>query len=132
MGNYAIIKDGIVINIIVWDGEAEMGLADDEQTVLVPEGAIPHIGYGYKDGVFEAPPVPDEDIVQANTWFKARLTTEANQQIAMLTDATDPDIMGDDINPEDVTNLKLWKAYRVQLSRVTDMLHPVWPVAPNA
>ena len=59
----------------------------------------------------------------------ARVST--NHQISVLTDATDPDIMGNDINSEDVTNLKLWKAYRVQLSRITDMLNTVWPVKPE-
>lgn len=78
------------------------------------------------------PEAVDKLIEEKNSQLKIKLTTEANHQISVLTDATDPDIMGDDINPEDVTNLKLWKAYRVQLSRVTDMLNPVWPKQPNA
>lgn len=130
--NYAIIKNGIVINLILWDGEVDIGLADDEQAVLVPEGVIAYIGYGYKDGVFESPSIPSEDVIEANTRLKATLMSQATDMINVLTDATDPDIMGDDINPEDVTNLKLWKAYRVQLSRITDMLNPVWPKQPNA
>ena len=77
-------------------------------------------------------PIPDETIIQQNTSKKSALMAEASEKISILTDATDPDIIGDDINPEDVTNLKLWKAYRVQLSRVTDMLNPVWPKQPNA
>lgn len=74
----------------------------------------------------------DEATSGANTEEKIRRNAEASHWVSVLTDATDPDIMGDDINPEDVTNLKLWKAYRVQLSRVTDMLNPVWPKQPNA
>lgn len=131
MGNYAIIKNGIVTNVIVWDGEAEIGLADGEETVLIPDGAVPHIGYGYKDGVFEAPAITDEEMTLVNTRFKASLTAEANQRIAVLTDATDPEVMGEDIDPADVALLTKWKAYRVKLSKVTDMLNPVWPVKPE-
>lgn len=73
----------------------------------------------------------DDQTRAANTKIKTELTEEANLQIAILTDATDPDIMGDDIDQVDVANLKLWKAYRVKLSRVTDMLNPVWPAKPE-
>lgn len=68
---------------------------------------------------------------EGNVKLKAKLTSEANHQIATLTDATDPDIMGDDIVPEDVELLKQWKAYRVKLNRIVDMLNPVWPAKPE-
>lgn len=129
--NYAIIKNGIVTNVIIWDGEVDIGLADDEQAVLVPDGVIAYIGHGYKDGIFESPAIPDEDVVEANTRFKATLMAQATEMISVLTDATDPDIMGDDIDPADAALLTKWKAYRVKLSKVTDMLNPVWPAKPE-
>lgn len=130
--NYAVIKDGLILNVIIWDGVAELGYPEDIELVKVPDDVPIYIGGEYKDGQFIIPPIPDEDIIKANTNYKASLMAQATEMISILTDATDPDIMGDDINPEDVTNLKLWKAYRVQLPRVTDMLNPVWPKQPNA
>ncbi|XAO54174.1 tail fiber assembly protein Tfa [Yersinia phage vB_YenM_P744] len=66
-----------------------------------------------------------------NKKLKEDLMDEASQCIDTLLDATDPDIMGDDINPDDVTLLKIWKQYRVLLSRV-DINNPNWPNLPSA
>lgn len=78
-----------------------------------------------------SPPPSDVQVKASNVALKSQYLKEANDQIDILTDATDPDIMGEDINPVDVTMLKLWKKYRVELSRVTDMLNPVWPTLPQ-
>lgn len=50
---YAIVQDGVVVNIILWDGETEW---------TPPEGTTVHacpdevgIGWGYVDGVWTAP-----------------------------------------------------------------------------
>lgn len=73
----------------------------------------------------------DEATIAANTAEKIYRNDEASHQILVLTDATDPDIMGGDVNPEDVELLKQWKAYRVKLNRIVDMLNPVWPAKPE-
>lgn len=79
----------------------------------------------------DLPPISDESKVILNTQLKNKYMAEANHQVDVLTDATDPDIMGEDISPDDVLLLKAWKKYRVELSRVTEMLNPVWPTKPN-
>lgn len=84
-------------------------------------------GWQYDGSKFLPPPDTTE---QDNRIKHSQLMSEATQHILLLTDATDPDIMGDDINPGDIELLKQWKAYRVKLSRVTDMLNPVWPDQP--
>jgi hypothetical protein len=73
-----------------------------------------------------------EDLVAQATTTRAILMAEAADAISLLTDATDPDVMGDDIRPEDVALLKAWKAYRVQLSRIKpdDAPNITWPVKP--
>ena len=49
--NYAVIdKNGIVLNIIVWDGEAEFRLPESQKLVVATSEA--RIGGSYKDGVF--------------------------------------------------------------------------------
>jgi hypothetical protein len=46
--NYAHIKDGKVINTIIWDGELELPYANE--LVLLPENV--GIGWDYIDGQF--------------------------------------------------------------------------------
>ncbi len=73
-----------------------------------------------------------EMLVGEATAKRSSLIAEASEAISLLTDATDPDIMGDDIRPEDVALLKAWKAYRVQLSRIKpdDAPNITWPTKP--
>lgn len=68
---YALIKDGNVQNIILWDGEGEYDLEDEvEMRELHPEACI---GWSYADGVWsppppaeeEPPPAEDPEVVQA-------------------------------------------------------------------
>ena len=95
--------------------------------VECPEDVVS--GWTYSGSQFNPPPDTTE---LDNLMLQSNLMAEANHHISVLTDATDPDIMGDDIDPNDVALLKAWKLYRVQLSKVTDMLNPVWPTKPNA
>lgn len=53
---YAVITDGIVTSIIVWDGVASLG-ENDMELVLVTDECI--VGSTYSDGVFNLPPVPE-------------------------------------------------------------------------
>lgn len=61
MGRYAVIKDGIVNNIVIWDGKSEWNPGPDHQVVCV-EGILCSAGYTYECGEFkEAPPVGNEE-----------------------------------------------------------------------
>lgn len=75
----------------------------------------------------------DFNVAQAAQKKKALLST-AEMEISWLQDAVDPDVMGDDIRPEDVALLKAWRAYRVALNRIDVNLAPdiVWPEPPSA
>jgi hypothetical protein len=57
MANYAVVKDGVVENIIVWDGVAEFSVPNSE---LIEATSDSRIGGTY-DGAFHyvAPPVPE-------------------------------------------------------------------------
>ena len=52
--NFAIVINGVVENIIVWDGQSLYELSND--AVEIPEGETAWIGLGYSEGVFEQPP----------------------------------------------------------------------------
>lgn len=55
---YAIIKNGIVINVVVWDGNTETWQPPEGATaVVVPDGQIAYIGFEYENGVFAQPPI---------------------------------------------------------------------------
>tara|TARA_R100001530_G_scaffold122111_1_gene89646 strand:+ start:252 stop:530 length:279 start_codon:yes stop_codon:yes gene_type:complete len=68
MANYAVVKDGVVENIIVWDGVAEFSVPNSE---LIEATADTRIGGTY-DGAFHyvEPPVPEptaEQVAAAET-----------------------------------------------------------------
>lgn len=78
------------------------------------------------------PPPDEQSIEQINREKYSSEYNYATGMIGLLTDATDPLVMGDDILPEDVELLQAWKKYRVELSRMTDFINPMWPNKPNA
>jgi hypothetical protein len=56
--NYAIIDNtGLVVNVILWDGESEWQPPEGYQAVELTDGA--GIGWTYADGVFTPPAIPD-------------------------------------------------------------------------
>lgn len=65
MGSYALVKNGIVINVIAWDGvefdkQAGTGWSAPAGVTAIKVGSneIPSIGLGYSEGVFECPATP--------------------------------------------------------------------------
>ena len=141
MARQALIKNGEVFNLVLWDGpnlenpELDPDWGSDVEAVELDDDSPVGIGWTYVEGKFIAPPLPEptpEDILAQNTQLYTSLNRTASNRISILTDATDPDIMGDDINPDDVVLLKEWKKYRVLLSRVDlTVKEPDWPVAPE-
>lgn len=58
--SYAVIENGMVVNVIVWDGEAEFTVPDNHQLINISDiSDQPGIGWVYSDGVFTAPPTPE-------------------------------------------------------------------------
>ena len=57
MANYAVVKDGVVENMIVWDGVTEFSIPDSE---LIEATEDTRIGGTY-DGTFHyvEPPIPE-------------------------------------------------------------------------
>ena len=58
----ALLKDGVVFNIIVGSSAEEMAtLFNCEAIEVTPETLQAHIGYGFANGVFDSPPPPPPD-----------------------------------------------------------------------
>lgn len=54
MMNYALIKNGIVENVVVWDGDGDIF---SEYEVVEIDGVQAGIGWGYDNGEFIEPEV---------------------------------------------------------------------------
>lgn len=123
IGSYALVKDSVVLNVIVWAGPEDSPMQFDEGVVAIEvkdgESAAP--GYSYLNGEFKAPDPTKEEIEQAalakmasNIMQKKYLLDEASQKVSILQDAVDLEMATDD----EAAALPLWKKYRVLLSRV--------------
>lgn len=133
---YALVENGTVVNIILWDGIADYSPPDGQTVVQIPDGVSANIGYAYDGSAFIAPPAPPppvltpDQIRTINAAQQSALNAVATNKIAIYTDATDPDIV-DTVDPADTASLKAWKQYRVALNKV-DLTQesPAWPSPP--
>lgn len=49
--SYAVIENGMVVNVIVWDGEAEFTVPDNQQLIDISDiSEHPGIGWGIQTG----------------------------------------------------------------------------------
>lgn len=120
MGAYALVKDGAVINTVLWDG-VDIFFPGDVLAIELGEGSQVSIGYLYKDGKFSPPPLTEGQIeeikrqaISQNTALKAEFMRQASSAIAPLQDAVDFDMATD----EEVSLLKKWKLYRIAINRI--------------
>ncbi|ENH3197277.1 tail fiber assembly protein [Enterobacter roggenkampii] len=138
MGNYALVKDGQVINTIIWDGpqEAPIEFGGGIIAIEITSNEVASIGYSYSEGKFIAPPLTEEEKAQikdaaqqSNLSSKGYLMKEASQRISVLQDAVDLDMATED----EAAALALWKKYRVLLSRVDSNTAKEinWPEKPS-
>ena len=78
--SYAVIENGMVVNVIVWDGEAEFTVPDNQQLIDISDiSEHPGIGWGYSDGVFTAllPPERSHDELVADAEQKKQSLIDA-------------------------------------------------------
>ncbi|MGD9424020.1 tail fiber assembly protein [Pantoea sp. NSTU24] len=137
---YALVKDGVVINTILWDNEDQpdfdYGKSSGVEAVEVAEGTAVDIGYLYSKGKLSAPPLTEEQKAEIesrqisdNLSLKEFLVSEATQRRDILQDAVDMDEATD----EETTALPLWKKYRLLLSRIDANIagEIQWPDKPS-
>lgn len=144
MSKYALVKDGTVENVILWDGVPYAPATDEAPATgwNPPDGytALPleddssvGPGWTYDGTTFTALPVvvpvlsPDE-ILTSNTATRDALLAQATSAIAPLQDAVDLDMATD----AETALLKQWKQYRVAVNRVDlTQQNPTWPASPQ-
>lgn len=144
MSNYALIENGIVTNIVVWDGAPFTPATDSQDAagwsppagtdaILLHDGDVPVIGLGYSNGTFEQPTAPPvvlpsaADILASNTATRDILLSAASVAIAPLQMAVS---LGEATDAE-TASAKAWVAYAraVKLIDLTQST-PTWPSLP--
>jgi hypothetical protein len=60
--NYAIVENGVVTNVVDWDGITPWVPPAGSTAVIIPDGSYAGIGSSYSNGVFGEPPQPPTGI----------------------------------------------------------------------
>lgn len=136
MNRWALIDSitNIVLNVIVWDGEAQF---DPPPETYLIESDTASVGWTYENGQFKAPdpePPTDAEILasqsnklQQATQLASSQKTALTNRVGTLNDAIELEMA----TPEEIaelpartTQLTAWKKYAVLLGRVTSQ--PGW------
>ncbi|BFT63292.1 tail fiber assembly protein [Pseudomonas moorei] len=131
MGIYAEVRDGVVVNTVVWDGNIyNWSPPEGSEAVALEEGSDVSIGYLYDGANFTPPPKPaptPAEILMTNTAAKDAMLAVATLAIAPLQDAVDLD----EATAEETALLKKWKQYRIAVNRIDlTIASPPWPAQP--
>ncbi|EHP7413747.1 tail fiber assembly protein [Salmonella enterica] len=133
--SYAVIENGVVVNTIVYDGEAELDIFDNQQLVHIgdKEAVSPGIGWSYSNGEFTAPPEPErqhEDLVAEAEQIKQSLIDSALASIDLIQLKLRA---GRKLTPEETTRLNAVLDYTDAVTAVdTDAAPNIdWPEFPT-
>lgn len=130
MANYAVIENGKVVNVIVWDGVA--GLGDGDQMIIETVDGC-GIGWTYAGGEFIPPPVadqgPSELIASADAEKQNRLSYATNKIVVWQTKL----LMGRTLTDSESEKLNAWMDYIDAVQAIDTSTAPdiEWPVAPE-
>lgn len=134
--SYAVIENGVVVNTIVYDGEAELNISDNQQLVSINDAVTvsPGIGWLYSDGEFIAPPEPErqhEDLVAEAEQIKQLKIDSALASIDLIQLKLRA---GRKLTPEETTQLNAVLDYIDAVTAVdTDAAPNIdWPEFPAA
>lgn len=126
--NYALIKNGVIENVVVWDGEADIF---PDYIAISIDGVGAGIGWSYDGKVFTPPPEPEmtheENIEQAEL-VKAGLLASARTTISIW----QSELLLGTISNEDKTSLIEWLAYIKAVEAIDTSTAPEinWPISP--
>lgn len=130
MANYAVIENGMVVNVIVWDGVA--GLGDGDQMIIETVDGC-GIGWTYAGGEFIPPPVADQDpaelIANADAEKQNRLSYATNKIVVWQTKL----LMGRTLTDSESAKLNAWMDYIDAVQAIDTSTAPdiEWPVSPE-
>lgn len=129
--NYAVIINGVVANVVVWDGKSEWIPPEGETVPLADNGGI---GWSYSDGRFSPPPEPErthDELVEEADAQKSALISQANE---FMNSKQWPGKAGiGRLNGDELAKYNLWLDYLDALEAVDTSSAPDinWPVPPE-
>ncbi|CZW83554.1 MULTISPECIES: tail fiber assembly protein [Enterobacter] len=130
MSIYALIKDGQVVNTVVWDGEGN--IFEGYETVNI-DGLGVGIGWSYDGKEFKAPPEPEpthEELVEQAENQKQSLINDANNYID--SNQWPSKLALGRLSDEDKQSFNEWLDYMDALEAVDTSTAPdiTWPEIP--
>jgi len=130
MGNFALIKDGQVINTVVWDGD-EIDFGEGVTSVELPADTQVEVGYSYTDGAFVAPAAPVMTQVELVSEAEKQ-KTQTLQSINDISQMWQTQLALGIITDDDKATLTLWMKYAQEVDAVDTSTAPdiVWPTEP--
>ncbi|KAF6661246.1 tail fiber assembly protein [Enterobacteriaceae bacterium EKM102V] len=136
MSGYALVKDGMVINTVVWDGETTVDFGEKVTAVIIPDENPAAPGYSYVKGVFAAPPPAAEDLAEKkqqaledNIALKSMLISQATTAITVWQTKL---LVGRKLTDGESKSLNAWLDY-IDLLNAIDANTPEaikWPDKP--
>jgi hypothetical protein len=79
---YAIVENGVVSNVVQWDGDASIWQAPEGAAAIALSGdSVVGIGYAYDGEKFDAPPGAPETLAQAQASQIAEISTACQSAI---------------------------------------------------
>lgn len=88
---YALVKDGVVVNTVIWDGETEVKWEENIIAHKMPDNQVVGIGYLYQEGkFFPVSPTQEEidaeikKLIELNIATKDQLIANATQSIVVF------------------------------------------------
>ena len=139
---YAVIENGMVVNIIIWDGKASIGWGGDQLAIQILQSGTgtsaptPGIGWSYAEGVFTAPDIPEpvksraELVAQAEAEKRARIDAATSRIVVWQTRL----LMGRKLTDTESVSLNAWMDYIDAVTAIDTSTAPDinWPVPPEA
>lgn len=132
MPNYAIIENGTVVNIVIWDGVSEWTPGERQTALKIKDSDTVAIGYTVANGEFIAPvvPVPTQEELVAEAEYQK---TQILQTINETTQMWQTQLLIEMITDADKATLTHWMKYAQQVQAIDTSLAPdiIWPISPT-
>lgn len=130
MKHYAVIDNGVVINVVVAADDMDFTGWPHERVDVTDNPERVTLGYRYADGVFSAPPKRKEDFVAEASMKKGLMIANARYEVTELR----TDLFLGDISDVDRKRLIAWRDHLRKLERIDVQAAPDidWPAPPES
>lgn len=130
---YAVIENGTVTNIIMWDGEAVFSAGDNQLFTPVQDNAGIGWSWSYDGGVFIPPPEPQKTPEQLVAEAKAEKQTRLDFATTKIVVWQTKLLMGRKLTDAESASLNAWVDYIDAVTVIDTSTAPDidWPEHPS-